>query len=107
MKRFGQVIGLRPEKVEYYKKLHANAWPDVLKMIRACNIQNYSIYLFGDKLFAYYEYTGENYEADMMKMAADPLTQKWWDECMPCQVQLEGRAEGAWWTDLEEVFHTD
>ena len=107
MKRHGQVIGVRPEKIEYYKKLHANPWPGVLDMIKACNIRNYSIYLYGDKLFAYYEYTGEDYEADMAKMAGDPLTQKWWDECMPCQVALSGRAEGAWWSDLEEVFHTD
>ena len=107
MKRFGQVIGIRPEKIEYYKKLHANPWPGVLDMIKACNIQNYSIYVFEDRLFAYYEYTGGDYEADMAKMAADPLTKKWWDECMPCQVPLEGRAEGAWWSDLEEVFHMD
>ena len=43
----------------------------------------------------------------MRKMAADPLTQKWWDECMPCQQPVEGRPEGAWWMDLEEVFHLD
>lgn len=107
MKRFGQVIGVVPEKLEYYKELHAKPWQGVLDMIRVCNIRNYSIYVFGDKLFAYYEYTGEDYEADMKKMAADPLTQKWWDECMPCQQPVEGRPQGAWWMDLEEVFHLD
>jgi L-rhamnose mutarotase len=107
MKRFGQVIGVKPEKLAYYKELHAKPWQGVLDMIEACNIRNYSIYVFGDKLFAYYEYTGEDYEADMKKMAADPLTQKWWDECMPCQQPAAGRPEGAWWMDLEEVFHLD
>ena len=34
MKRYGTVIGLRPEKLEEYKKLHAAVWPDVLKMIK-------------------------------------------------------------------------
>jgi L-rhamnose mutarotase len=45
MKRYGMVLGLQPEKIEEYKKLHAAVWPDVLKMIQQCHIQNYSIYL--------------------------------------------------------------
>jgi L-rhamnose mutarotase len=41
MKRYGWVIGVRPEKLEEYKRLHAAVWPGVLKMIKACNIQNF------------------------------------------------------------------
>lgn len=44
MKRVGSIIGVRPEKLEEYKRLHANVWPGVLEMIKACNIRNYSIY---------------------------------------------------------------
>jgi len=40
MKRYGSVIGVREEKIAEYKKLHAAVWPDVLKMIRQCHIQN-------------------------------------------------------------------
>ena len=72
MKRYGMVIGLRPEKIAEYKKLHAAVWPDVLKMIKACHIQNYSIYLrrLDDGqpyLFSYFEYTGTDFAADMAK----------------------------------------
>ena len=45
IQRFGMVTGLKPEKMAYYKQLHANAWPAVLKKIKECNIRNYSIYL--------------------------------------------------------------
>jgi L-rhamnose mutarotase len=107
MKRYGSVIGVRAEKLEEYKKLHAAVWPDVLKMIKECNIENYSIYYHDGLLFSYFEYTGNDYEADMAKMAADPVTQKWWDVCKPCQRPLESRKEGEWWADAEEVFHTD
>lgn len=107
MKRYGQVIGIKPDKIEYYKKLHANVWPEVLKMITECNIENYSIYLKDNFLFSYFEYVGNNFEADMAKMAADPNTQKWWKECMPCQSPIESREEGQWWADMEEVFHLD
>ncbi|NQU44703.1 L-rhamnose mutarotase [bacterium] len=107
MKRYGMVLKVRPEKLEEYKKLHANVWPDILKMIRECNIRNYSIYYKDGYLFSYYEYHGEDYQADMARMAADATTQKWWEVCMPCQIPLETRQEGEWWADMEEVFHTD
>ena len=112
MRRYAWIIGLRPEKAEEYKKLHADVWPGVLKMIRECGIQNYSIYLRelpdGNLyLFSYLEYIGDDFDADMAKMAADPLTQEWDDVCKPCQKPLENRAEGEWWADMDEVFHCD
>ena len=112
MKRYGSVIGVREEKLDEYKKLHAAVWPDVLKMIAECNITNYSIYLrkMPDGkyyLFSYFEYTGDDFAADCAKMAADETTQKWWDVCIPCQEPLEDRAEGEGWADMKEVFHCD
>ena len=107
MKRYGSVIGVRPEKLGEYKKLHAAVWPDVLRMIKECNIRNYSIYYRDGLLFSYFEYIGSDYDADMAKMAADPMTQKWWDVCKPCQKPLESRGEGEWWADAEEVFHCE
>ncbi len=106
MKRYGMVIKLRPEKIEEYKQLHANVWPDVLNMIKKCNISNYSIYLKDNFLFSYFEYTGSDYEADMQKMAADPVTQKWWAVCKPCQKPIETCKEGEWWANMDEIFHT-
>jgi L-rhamnose mutarotase len=107
MKRYGMVIKVKPEKLEEYKRLHANAWPGVLKMITACSIRNYSIYHKDGFLFSYFEYHGSDFAADMAKMAADPLTQKWWAACKPCQEPIGNRAEGEWWANMEEVLHTD
>jgi len=107
MKRYGSVIGVRPEKLAEYKRLHAAVWPEVLNMIKACNIRNYSIYYKDNNLFSYYEYIGDDYEVDMRKMAADPMTQKWWELTNPCQQPLPTRKDGEWWADMEEVFHTD
>jgi L-rhamnose mutarotase len=109
MQRMGQVIGLNAEKIAEYKRLHAAVWPDVLKMITACNIRNYSIFLKEPEnlLFAYFEYHGTDWAADAAKMAADKTTQEWWAVCMPCQKPLETRADGEWWAGMEEVFHHD
>ena len=107
MKRFGNLIKVKPEKLDEYKELHANAWPGVLKMITECNIKNYSIYHRDGFLFSYFEYHGEDFDADMKKMAADPVTQEWWKHCNPCQEPVESAKEGQWWVDMEEVFHHD
>lgn len=107
MTRYGSVIKVRPEKLEEYKRLHAEPWPGVLKMISECNIRNYSIYFKDGYLFSYFEYTGEDFGADMAKMARDPETQSWWKLTDPCQEPLATRQPGEWWASMEEVFHTD
>jgi L-rhamnose mutarotase len=107
IRRFGQVIGVKPDRIEDYKKIHAEAWPEILKMIRDCNIRNYSIFLQDNLLFAYFEYIGDNFEADMAKMAADPKTREWWTHTDPMQEPLPTRLPGEWWATMEEVFHTN
>jgi len=107
LKRYGSVIGVKAEKLEEYKRLHADIWPDVLDMIKKCNISNYSIYYLDGLLFSYFEYDGNDYEADMAKMAADPRTQEWWAVCKPCQQPLDNRKAGEWWAEALEVFHCD
>ena len=107
MQRYGMLIGVKPDKLAEYKRYHANAWPEILDMIRQCNIRNYSIYFKDGLLFSYFEYTGTDYAADMAKMAADPKTQEWWAIMIPLQQPLETRAPGEWWANMEEVFHTE
>jgi L-rhamnose mutarotase len=112
IERYGMVIGIKPEKIEDYKKLHAAAWPGVLAKIKDCHIRNYSIYLREVEkgqylLFSYFEYTGDDLAADMARMAADPETQRWWKETDPCQAPIPTRGDKEFWSRMEEVFHTD
>jgi len=107
MIRFGQIIGVRPEDFERYKKFHAAVWPEVLDTIKKCNIRNYSIFHKDNRLFAYFEYTGNDFAADMAKMAEDKKTQEWWAIMEPMQDPVAMRAKGEWWANMEEVFHLD
>ncbi|MHB1034402.1 MAG: L-rhamnose mutarotase [Pirellulales bacterium] len=109
-RRFGWVTGLDREKAQRYRDLHANPWPSVNKMLKECHIQNFSIYekeIEGKLyLFAYLEYTGDDFDADMAKMAADPETQRWWKETDPCQIPLpDAAAKKKIWSDATELYH--
>ncbi len=106
-KRIAWVIKVKPEKLELYKKLHANPWPEVMAKLKEVNIQNYSIYYRDGLLFSYLEYTGNDFDADMKIMAADSITREWWKLTDPCQEPVDSAEEGVWWADLEEVFHLD
>lgn len=107
MKRVASVIGIEPQDVAEYERLHADVWPAVLARLAASHMQNYSIYRYENLLFSYLEYVGDDYLADLASIAADPETQRWWAICTPLQRPLEGRADGDWWQELPETFHLD
>ena len=106
VRRFGQRIRVRPEAIDEYERLHADPWPGVLDQIRRSNIRNYTIWRDGTDLFAAFDYVGQDFEADMAAMAADPETQRWWKLTDAMQDPLPDREPGTWWKTLREVFHT-
>lgn len=107
MTRYAGIIGVKPEKLEEYQALHAKCWRGVLDIIHECNIRNYTIFHHSGTLFSYYEYIGEDHDSDMAKMASYPLIQQWWQLTAPCQEPLATCDTGQWWSQMQEVFHTD
>jgi L-rhamnose mutarotase len=107
MRRYGSVIGVKPDGIAEYERLHADTWPEVLAAIHAANIRNYSIFRLGNLLFAYFEYIGDDHAGDMARIAADPKTREWWAHTDPLQEPLPDRQPGEWWAAMQEVFHTD
>lgn len=107
MQRMGMVIGIRADKIDEYRRLHAAAWPSVLAALRAAQVSNFSIFLREPEnlLFAYWEYLGSDFEGDMARMAADPETRRWWKLCEPCQLPLATRRDGEHWAMMDQVFH--
>lgn len=107
--RYAWVTGLKPDQAARYEYLHAHVWPGVNQTLKDCHIQNFSIHeiTIDHKiyLFAYLEYTGSNFDADLKRMAADPETQRWWKETDPCQSPLpDAAAKGKIWSDTKELY---
>ncbi|WP_410813817.1 L-rhamnose mutarotase [Micromonospora sp. 067-2] len=105
MQRHGMVIRLRPEHRETYLRLHSAVWPAVEATLREANIRNFTIFLHDDLLFGYYEYVGDDHDADQARIAADPQTQEWWTLTAPCQQSLATGESDDWWTPVPEVWH--
>jgi len=109
VKRFGQTLGVRPECIDEYRRCHARIWPEIEQAIRTAGIHNYSIFLLGDRLFAYYEYTGpdDEFDARMEALAEAPRMREWWDLMEPMQLPDPHREPDTWWSEMAEVFHQD
>ncbi len=112
MQRIGWIGRLKPDMVKKYIDLHADTWPGVLRRNKNCNLQNYSIFHSASPsgeqlLFSYVEYTGDDFEADMEQMAADPEVQRWWAECKPCFEQTGDLPPGEVWAPMESVFYQE
>lgn len=107
MKKIGQICGITEENAKKYIEYHANIPTAIKNLIRDCNIRNYSIFYRKGILFSYYEYVGNDYEADMQKMSDDAENKKWWALVKPLMTPLPDRKEGEFWADMDIVFDMD
>lgn len=113
--RIAQIIHLKPASLSAYKSCHAAVWPAVLAQIKACHVSDYSIWLDDrtSTLYASMKYYGDDFDADMEAMKANPEVQRWWAMTDAMQETLvEGGSTGSmdprgWWRGLEEVFYVE
>ncbi|WP_166845414.1 L-rhamnose mutarotase [Isoptericola sp. BMS4] len=106
MQRLAFVVDVVPEKRAEYLRLHSAVWPQVEAALSAHHITNYSIFVLENTLVGYYEYTGDDYEADMAQLDSDPDMQEWLRHTDPCQTPFGRDARPAdRWRRLEEVWH--
>ena len=106
VKVVGMVVGIKPEVIPKYKRLHADSNPGVRDLLTKYNMHNFSIFLH--KIdgkwyeFGYYEYTGDDFTADMAKLDAEPRNKAWLVVCDPMQIPLEGEKG---WAEMERVYN--
>ena len=106
VKRFGMVIGIREEMIGEYRGLHADSHPGVRDLLSKAHMRNFSIFMErlpdGRRyLFGYYEYDGDDYEADMAALGREPRNAEWLAMTAPMQIPLPG-SKG--WKIMERVY---
>jgi L-rhamnose mutarotase len=104
MQRVGMTWRVNPEHWEAYKAIHLNPWPELLEAIQDAGIQNYSIFAFGTRVFAYMEVDGD------VATALDILTQtdvkQRWDREVTVWVLPEAEdGTGIQFMELEQIFY--
>jgi L-rhamnose mutarotase len=107
LQRVGMVIGIKPDQISAYEALHDASNFGVRDLLEKYHMHNFSIYMrqLDDGkyyLFGYYEYTGNDYRADMEKLGAEPRNQKWLSVTDPMQIPLAGEKS---WGMMKEVYH--
>ena len=103
------VLRVRPDKIDEYLDAHREVWPEMLAALREAGIRNYTIFLKEPEniLFAYWQYHGKDFKADMERIKKAPRMQEWWNITDAMQIPYDTRKAGDWWAVLENVFHTD
>lgn len=109
MERMGHVIHLKESAKAEYLKMHAEVWPSVLEIIATANIRNYSIFLREPEnlLFAYWEYVGTDFAADIERLSAEPEMQRWWQLTDRMQSSLTSSGAAEHWAPMSHVFYTN
>ena len=105
IKRVGMVVGIKPDKIEEYKRLHADGNPGVRDLLSKYHMHNFSIFLIEIDgkwyEFGYYEYTGDDFDGDMATLAEEPRNIEWLQMCDPMQIPLEGETG---WREMERAY---
>lgn len=107
MQRYASVIQIPEFNWEEFERYHANVWPEVLKVLHDCNIRNFSMYRYGELLFEYLEYVGNDFESDMKKASENPKNIEWRNLIAPLLQPVSEAIGNEKWHEIPEVFHVD
>ncbi len=106
MRRVAFQLKVREDKIEEYKRLHEDVWPDMLEALRRHGWHNFSIFMLPDGvLFGYFE-TPSSFEDALAGMATEEVNDRW-------QADVEELFEGMdvhpdqKMVEIAEVFHLD
>jgi L-rhamnose mutarotase len=104
--RVAFILKIKKDKIEEYKRRHANVWPDMKQALRETGWHNYSLFMREDgMLFGYLE--TPDFEAARAGMALREVNARWQAEMGEFFEQLGDQRPDEGMAPLEEVFHLD
>lgn len=106
MQRVCFLLKVRADRIEEYKRRHADVWPEMLDALRDAGWHNYSLFLRDDGLLVGYLET-EDFAAAQRAMAATDVNARWQAEMAEFFESLDGQRPDEAMTPLTEVFHLD
>jgi len=104
MQRVGMLLRVDPAKLDEYRRIHAEVWPELLAELKAAGMRNYSLWLHPSGMeFGYLEC--EDWQAVCDYLATSEVHTRW-QEFMRNYLQTDpdDSAGGQPVTLLEQVF---
>ncbi len=68
-------LWVQPDKLDEYKRLHREVWPELLRDLKCAGARNYSIFADGAELFGYLEC--DDREAFNAALAQSDANRRW------------------------------
>lgn len=104
MQRIGFLIKVKPDKLDEYKRLHAEIWPELLEELSRAGMRNYSLWLRPDGTeFGYLEC--DDWDAACAYLDKSDVHTRW-QELMQNFLDTPADGDGGQPIEmLEEVFY--
>lgn len=107
MNRIGFLLKVKPERIEEYKQIHKNVWPDMLEVLTETGWHNYSLFMRDDGLlFGYFE-TPHDFDTVRAAMDKKEVNKRWQEQMAPFFESSTGERTHAdkMMVELEQVFY--
>ena len=106
MQRVAFILKVRAEKIDEYRRRHAEVWPEMLQALSETGWHNYSLFMRPDGLlFGYLE--TPDFDRARAEMAKRDVNARWQAEMGGFFELEEGARPDSSMRPLEEVFHLD
>lgn len=105
MQRICFTLNVRPERLEEYRQLHREVWPEMRQALSTAGWRDYSLFLRADGLLIGY-LTTENFEAAKSAMKRLAVNKRWQSQMASFFHGIEAHADDGM-NALEEIFHLD
>ena len=103
MERICFTLQISPQRVEEYKRAHANVWPEMREALNRNGWHNYSLFIREDGLLVGYLETPD-FERAVANMQNEPINAKWQAAMKPLFEGLESGAADTSIRPLQSVF---
>jgi L-rhamnose mutarotase len=98
------VLNIRPDKLDEYKSRHRQVWTEMLRALRDCGWNNYSLFLRPDGLLIGYLETS-NFEQALADMNRLDVNARWQEEMAPFFLPENDFNPDQCMVPIEEIFH--
>lgn len=102
MARVAFKMRLKPGMAEIYKQKHDEIWPELVELLHASGVRNYSIYRSELDLFAYLE-TDVPFHPGVTPDPLPDVQRRWWEMMAPYMETNDDSSPKVW--PVEDMFY--